>query len=146
MRQISTRGIDTAKQVFQRHGVDQQGHVVLHKRISRTQVLPLLAQFPPCLVGLEACGGSHSWARDIAQLGHTVTLRAPQGVKPYGQGHKTDGRDAEGMCEAASRPRVRPVPIKSTAEQDMQTLPRVREQCVTTRTALANPLRGLLGE
>jgi transposase len=80
MRQINTLGIDTAKHVFQLHGVDQQGHVVLHKRVSRKQVLPLLAQLPPCLVGLEACGGSHSWAREITKLGHTVKLMAPQAV------------------------------------------------------------------
>ena len=146
MAQITTLGIDTAKQVFQLHGVDAQGHVVLHKRVTRKQVLPLLAQLPPCLVGLEACGGSHYWAREITKLGHTVKLMAPQAVKPYVQGNKTDGRDAEGICEAASRPRVRPVAINSAAEQDMQTLHRVREHCVKMRTALANQLRGLLGE
>jgi transposase len=108
--------------------------------------LPLLAQLPPCLVGLEACGGSHYWAREITKLGHTVKLMAPQAVKPYVQGNKTDGRDAEGICEAASRPRVRPVAINSAAEQDMQTLHRVREHCVKMRTALANQLRGVLGE
>ena len=146
MRQITTLGIDTAKQVFQLHGVDAQGNVVLHKRVTRKQVLPLLAQLPPCLVGLEACGGSHSWAREITKLGHTVKLMAPQAVKPYVQGNKTDGRDAEGICEAASRPRVRAVAIDSTADQDLQTLHRIREQCVKMRTALANQLRGLLGE
>jgi transposase len=146
MRQITTLGIDTAKQVFQLHGVDAQGNTVLHQRMSRKQVLPLLAQLPPCLVGLEACGGAHDWAREITNLGHTVKLMAPQAVKPYVQGNKTDGRDAEGICEAASRPRVRAVPINSTADQDMQTLHRIREQCVKMRTALANQLRGLLGE
>ena len=83
MAQITTLGIDTAKQVFQLHGVDTHGNVVLHKRITRKQVLPLLAQLPPCLVGLEACGGSHYWAREITKLGHTVKLMAPQAVKPY---------------------------------------------------------------
>jgi transposase len=145
-RQRTTLGIDPAKQVFQLHGVDAQGHTVLHKRVSRKQVLPLLAQLPPCLVGLEACGGSHYWAREITRLGHTVKLMAPQAVKPYVQGNKTDGRDAEGICEAASRPRVHAVSINSTADQDMQTLHRVREQCVKIRTALANHLRGVLGE
>jgi transposase len=82
MRQISTLGIDMATQVFQLHRVDQQGHVVLHKRIARNQGLPLLAQFPPWLVGLEACGGSHSWARESTQRGHTVQLMAPQAVQP----------------------------------------------------------------
>jgi transposase len=119
---------------------------VLHKRITRTQVLPLLAQLPPCLVGLEACGGSHYWAREITTLGHTVQRMAPQAVEPSVQGKKTDGRDAEGMCEAASRPRVRPVAINSAVEQDMQTLHRVREHCVTMRTALASQLRRVLGE
>ena len=146
MRQMTTLGIDTAKQVFQLHGVDAHGNVVLHKRVTRKQVLPLLAQLPPCLVGLEACGGSHYWAREITKLGHTVKLMAPQAVKPYVQGNKTDGRDAEGICEAASRPRVRPVAINSAADQDMQTLHRVREHCVKMRTALANQLRGVLGE
>jgi transposase len=125
---------------------DAHGNVVLPKRVSRKQVLPLLAQLPPCLVGLEACGGSHYWAREITKLGHTVKLMAPQAVKPYVQGNKTDGRDAEGICEAASRPRVRPVAINSAADQDMQTLHRVREHCVKMRTALANQLRGVLGE
>ena len=101
---------------------------------------------PPCLVGLEACGGSHYWAREIIKLGHTVKYMAPQAVKPYVQGNKTDGRDAEGMCEAASRPRVRAVAINSAADQDMQTLQRVREHCVKMHTALANQLRGVLGE
>jgi uncharacterized protein (TIGR03083 family) len=146
MRQITTLGIDTAKQVFQLHGVDVQGNVILHKRVTRKQVLPLLAQLPPCLVGLEACGGSHYWAREITKLGHTVKLMAPQAVKPYVQGNKTDGRDAEGICEAASRPRGRAVAINSAADQDMQTLHRVREHCVKMRTALANQLRGVLGE
>jgi transposase len=146
MRQITTLGIDTAKQVFQLHGVDAKGNTVLHKRVSRQQVLPLLAQLPPCLIGLEACGGSHYWAREIMKLGHTVKLMAPQAVKPYVQGNKTDGRDAEGICEAARRLRVRPVSINSAADQDIQTLHRGREQCVKMRTALANQLRGVLGE
>ena len=87
MAQITTLGIDTAKQVFQLHGVDAHGNVVLHKRITRKQVLPLLVQLPPCLVGLEACGGSHYWAREITKLGHTVKLMAPQAVKPYVQAY-----------------------------------------------------------
>jgi transposase len=82
MRQITTLGIDTAQQVFQRHGVDAQGHTVLHTRTSRQQVLSLLAQLPPCLVGLEACGGAHDGAREITKLGHTVKRMAPQAVKP----------------------------------------------------------------
>src|SRR5499427_1887777 len=102
MRQITTLGIDTAKQVFQLHGGDAQGNVVLHKRVTRTQVVPLLAQLPPCLVGLEACGGSHYWGRDITKLGHTVKRMAPQAVKPYVQGKKTAGREAESIWEAAS--------------------------------------------
>ena len=146
MRQMSTLGIDTAKQVCQLHGVDAQGHTVLHKRGSRKPVLPLLAQLPPCLVGLEACGGSHSWAREITKRGHTVKRMAPQAVKPSVQGNKTDGRDAEGICEAASRPRVRAVAVKSAADQDVQTLHRVWEHCVNMRTARANQLRVLLGE
>jgi transposase len=145
MRQLTTLGIDTAKQGFPLHGVDAQGTTVLHQRVSRKPVLPLLAPWPPCLVGREACGGSPYWGRDMTQRGHTVTLMAPQAVKPSVQGKKTDGRDAEGMCEAASRPRVHAVPIHSTVDQDMQTLHRIREQCVKMRTALANQLRGLLG-
>src|SRR5262249_38919062 len=100
----------------------------------------------PSLVGLEACGGSPYWAREITKLGHTVKRMAPQAVQPYGPGNKTDGRAAEGSCEAASPPRVRAVSIKSTAQQARQTLPRIREQCVTMRIALATPLRGGLGE
>ena len=146
MPQVSTLEIDTAKQVFQLHGVDAQGNVVLHKRVTRKQLLPLLAQLPPCLVGLEACGSSHYWGREITKLGHTVKLMAPQAVKLYVQGNKTDGRDAEGICEAACHPRVRAVAINSAVEQDMQTLHCVREHCVKMRTALANQLRGVLGE
>jgi len=146
MRPSTTLGIDTAQQVFQLHGVDAQGKTGLHKRLARQQVLPRLAQWPPCLVGLEACGGSHSWARDITQLGHTVQRMAPPAVKPSVQGHKTDGRDAEGMGEAASRPRGRAGPMHSTAAQARPTLPRIREPWVKMRTALAQQLRGWLGE
>lgn len=97
------------------HGVDQQGHVVLHKRVTRTQLLPMLAQLPPCLVGLEACGGAHYWARKITKRGHMITRMAPQAVQLDVQGNTTDGRDAEGMCEAVSRARVRAVAINSAA-------------------------------
>jgi transposase len=104
---VTTLGIDLAKTVFQLHGVDEHGKVVLKKRLSRKQLLPFLVNVPPCVVGLEACGGSHYWAREIQKLGHEVRMMAPHFVKPYVQGNKNDGNDAAAICEAVSRPHMR---------------------------------------
>jgi transposase len=100
---IKRVGIDLAKQVFQAHGVDTQGKAVLRKRLKRVDLLKFFAALPPCLVGMEACGGAHHWARELQKLGHTVKLIAPQFVKPYVKGNKNDANDAEAICEAVGR-------------------------------------------
>lgn len=143
---VTTLGIDLAKTVFQLHGVDERGRIPLMKRLSRHQLLPFLANLPPCLIGLEACSGAHYGAREIQKLGHQVRLIAPQFVKPYVQGDKTDCHDAAAICEAVSRPHMRFVPINSLEQQDIQSLHRIREQLVKSRTAVANQIRGLLQE
>jgi transposase len=146
MQQVTTLGIDAAKHVFQLHGVDAHGHVVLKKRLGRTKVLAFLAGLAPCLIGLEASGSSHYWARELTKLGHTVQLISPQFVKPYVKGNKNDPNDAAAICEAVSRPHMRFVPMKSVAQQDMQALHRIRERQIKARTALVNQIRGLLAE
>ena len=144
--QVTTVGIDIAKNVVCIHGVDARGHVVVKKRLARQKVLPFIAQLPPCLIGMEASGGAHYWAREFTQLGHTVKLMAPQFVKPYVQSQKNDPNDAAGICEAVERPRMRGVPVKSIPQQDVQALHRIRERQITARTALINQIRGLLTE
>jgi transposase len=143
---IKTLGIDLAKSIFHLVGADERGEVKLRKRLRRKQVLAFLANLEPCLVGLEACGGSNYWAREIAKLGHDVRLISPQFVKPYVKGNKNDYNDAQGLCEAVSRPTMRFVPIKTVEQQDVQTLHRIRQSRVKARTALVNQIRGLLGE
>ena len=146
MQQGTTLGIDVAKNVFQLHGVNDRGKVVLHKRLSRHKVLSFIAKLPACLIGMEASGGTHYWARAFTKLGHEVKRMAPQFVKPYVQGNKNDYNDAAAICEAVRRPRMRFVPIKSVAHQDMQALHRIRERHIKMRTALVNQIRGLLSE
>ena len=143
---ITTMGIDLAKSVFQVHGVDQHGKVIVRKRLSRAQVSKYFAQFPACLVGMEACAGAHYWARKLQAQGHTVKLMAPQFVKPYVKANKTDAADAEAICEAVSRPTMRFVPIKNVEQQAVLSLHRARQGFVRARTASANQLRGLLVE
>jgi len=144
--QVTTVGIDIAKNVVCIHGVDAHGHVVVKKRLARQKVLPFMAQLPPCLLGMEASGGAHYWAREFTQLGHTVKLMSPQFVKPYVQSQKNDPNDAAGICEAVERPRMRGVPVKSITQQDVQALHRIRERQITARTAFINQIRGLLTE
>src|SRR5512143_829715 len=143
---ITTVGIDLAKNVFQLHGVDQQGKPALKKSMKREQVLPFFATLPPCLIGMEACGSAHYWARKLEQQGHTVKLMAPQFVKPYVKTNKNDAADAEAICEAVSRPSMRFVPIKTGAQQAILSLHRARTGFVKARTAQANQIRGLLAE
>ena len=143
---VTTLGIDLAKSVFQLDGVDARGVVMLRKQLRRKQVLPFLTRLSPCLVGMEACAGSHYSAREIGKLGHRVRLMSPHLVAPYVKSNKNDRNDAEAICEAVSRPSMRFVPIKSAAQQDLQSLHRVRSQLIRSRTALANEIRGLLGE
>ena len=143
---ITTVGIDLAKNVFQVHGVDQRGKPVVEKRLKRKQVLAFFAQLTPCLVGMEACGGAHYWARKLQAQGHTVKLMAPQFVKPYVKTNKTDAADAEAICEAVTRPNMRFVPIKNADQQSVLSLHRARQGFVRARTAQANQIRGLLAE
>jgi len=145
-REIKVLGIDLAKQSFQLHGVDGQGRVVLTKKLGRNQLSAFIANLPPCLIGLEACGGAHYWVRQFTQLGHCVRMIAPQFVKPYVKSNKNDAVDAEAICEAVQRPAMRFVPTKSLSQQDLRSLHRIRSQLVARRTAQANQVRGLLLE
>jgi transposase len=142
----TTIGLDIAKNVFQVHGVDAHGKVVLRKQLRRAQVLAFFANLPPCRIGLEACAGAHYWARELIKLGHDARLISPQFVKPYVKGNKNDANDAEAICEAVGRPNMRFVPVKSIEQQDIQMLHRIRSGLVKDRTAHANRVRGLLGE
>jgi transposase len=144
--QVTTIGLDIAKNVFQVHGVDAQGRAVLRRRLARAKVLEFFAQLPPCVIGLEACGGAHHWARELRALGHDARLIPPQYVKAYVKTNKHDMADAEACAEAVRRPSMRFVPVKSAAEQAMAMLHRVRDQLVRQRTATINALRGHLAE
>jgi transposase len=143
---ITTVGIDLAKNVFQVHGVDARGKVALCKQVKRAQVAVFFANLPPCLIGMEACASAHHWARKLQGFGHTVRLIAPQFVKPYVKTNKNDVADAEAICEAVSRPNMRFVAIKSIEQQAILSVHRVRQGFVKARTAQANQIRGLLGE
>lgn len=144
--QITTIGIDLAKNVFQIHGADQRDKAVLRKQLRRDQVAPFFANLPPCLIGIEACSSAHHWARKLQALGHTVRLMAPQFVKPYVKSNKNDVADAEAICEAVDRPTMRFVPTKDAEQQSVLSLHRVRQAFVKARTAQANQIRGLLAE
>jgi len=143
---ITTIGLDLAKRVFQVHGVNGTGEVVVRKTLRRAQVLRFFEQLDPCLVGIEACGTSHHWAREIRRLGHEVRLMPPAYVKPYVKRGKTDASDAEAICEAVSRPTMRYVAIKSCEQQAALTVHRTRDLFVKQRTQLVNMIRGLLAE
>jgi len=144
--EIKVVGIDLAKSVFHVHGVDEHGRIVVRKRMGRDKLAAFMVQLPPCLVGMEACGGSNDWARKLAAMGHDVRLISPQFVKPYVKSNKNDMADAAAICEAVSRPNMRFVPIKSVEQQDIQSLHRARSLAVSHRTAQANQARGLLME
>jgi transposase len=139
-------GLDLAKSVFQVHGVDAWGTVVMTKRLRRDAVLAFFANLAPCVVGMEACAGSHFWARGIARLGHTVRLMAPRYVKPYVKRQKNDRADAEAICEAVRRPSMRFVAVKSEERQSTLAIHRVRETLVAQKTQLINALRAHLAE
>ena len=143
---VTVLGIDLAKQSFQLHGVDENGQIVLKKKLSRKQLSAFIARLPICLIGLEACGGSHHWVRVFTEMGHTVRMMAPQFVKPYVKSNKNDAVDAEAICEAVQRPSMRFIPSKTIEQQDIQSLHRIRSQLVGRRTAQANQIRGLLQE
>ena len=144
--EISTIGLDLAKSVFQIHAINETGEVVVRKALRRGQVLPFFAKLPRCLVGMEACGTSHHWARELTKLGHEVRLMPPAYVKPYVKRGKTDANDAEAICEAVTRPTMRFVPVKSPEQQAALSLHRTRDLLVKQRTQLVNMIRGLLAE
>lgn len=146
MNEIIRIGMDTSKHIFQLHGVDAQERIVLRKRLSRSAMLAFFGSLARTTIVIEACGASHYWARELAKLGHEVKLIAPQLVKPYVTRNKNDGRDAEGLCEAGSRPRMRFVPAKTAEQQAGLMLLGVREQLVARRTQLANMIRGHAAE
>jgi hypothetical protein len=139
-------GLDIAKNVFQAHGVDDNGTVVIRQRLRRPDILRFFASLPPCLIGIEACSASHHWARELIQLGHDVRLMPARYVKPYVQRGKSDALDAEAICEAVSRPTMRFATIKTSEQQSVLTLHRSREILVKQETMLANLIRGCLGE
>lgn len=143
---VTVLGIDLAKNSFQLHGVDEKGNRVLKKKLTRKQLVAFIAQLPPCLIGIEACGGAHHWVRVLSEWGHTVKMIAPQFVKPYVKSNKNDAVDAEAICEAVQRPSMRFVPSKSIEQQDIQSVHRIRSLLVGRRTAQANQIRGLLME
>ena len=143
---ITVLGLDIAKQVFHIVGLDDRGRVVLRKRLARSALLTFMANVPPVRMGIAACGSAHDWARQFREHGHDVRLIAPPCVKASVKSPKHDGRDAEAICEAVTRPTMRFVPIKRIEQQDLQALHRIRERLIKTRTALVNEIRGLLSE
>src|SRR6185369_3149371 len=144
--EISTIGLDLAKSIFQVHAINDAGEVVVRKALRRAQVLPFFAKLQPCLIGMEACGTSHHWAREILKLGHEVRLMPPAYVKPYVKRGKTDANDAEAICEAVTRPTMRFVAVKSPEQQAALSMHRARDLLVKQRTQLVNMIRGLLAE
>jgi transposase len=146
VEKLSRIGMDTSKQIFQVHGVDASERVVLRRKLRRKEVLSFFAGLPPTVVGMEACGGAHYWARELTQLGHTVRLIAPQYVKPYVKRGKNDAADAEAICEAMSRPTMRFVAVKSAQSQATLMLAGLRDRLVRNRVQLANAIRGYAAE
>ncbi|WP_457354906.1 IS110 family RNA-guided transposase [Roseateles sp. P5_D6] len=144
--EITTIGLDLAKNVFQVHGVDARGNTVLKKQLKRAQMAEFFVKRTPCLIGMEACASAHYWARKLQAMGHTVRLMAPQFVKPYVKTNKNDAADAEAICEAVARPNMRFVPVKTVQQQSVLALHRARQSLVKMRTAQANQIRGLLAE
>ena len=141
---MSGLGIDIAKRVLHAIGMDNTGTIVCRQRFSRHALMPFLAKLPPVLIGMEACGGAHDWARRFRASGHEVKRMAPQCVKPYVKSHTNDSRDAKAIAEAVTRPTRRFVPTKDVAQHDIQALHRVRERLRGERTALVHAVHGLL--
>ena len=146
MEKFSRIGMDTSKQIFQLHGVDGSERVVLRRKLRRKEVLAFFSRLAPTVIGIEACGGAHYWARELMRLGHEVKLIAPQYVKPYVKRGKNDAADAEAICEAMSRPTMRFVPVKSAESQAALMLVGLRERLVRNRVQLANAIRGYAAE
>src|SRR6202043_887321 len=146
MQAITTIGLDIAKSVFQVHGVDAEGNVILRRQLKRRYVLAFFQKLPPCLVGIEACASSHHWSRELQALGHTVRLMPPAYVKPYVKRHKNDAIDAEAICEAVTRPNMRFVATKTREQQSCLTLHRTRHLCIRQQTSVINAIRAHLAE
>jgi transposase len=146
MQTITTIGLDIAKSVFQVHGIDAEGNVVLRRQLKRRYVLVFFQKLPPCLVGIEACASSHHWSRELQALGHTVRLMPPAYVKPYVKRHKNDATDAEAICEAATRPNMRFVATKTPEQQSCLTLHRTRHLFIRQQTSVINAIRAHLAE
>src|SRR6201981_2680906 len=146
MQTIRTIGLDIAKSVFQVHGIDAEGNVVLRRQLKRRYVLAFFQKLPPCLVGIEACASAHHWSRELQALGHTVRLMPPAYVKPYVKRHKNDVTDAEAICEAVTRPNMRFVATKTPEQQSCLTLHRTRHLFIRQRTSVINAIRAHLAE
>ena len=146
MLEVTIIGVDLAKRVFQLHGASADGSVAFRKKLSRVRLLPFLAEQPRCLVAMEACATAHGWGREIEKLGHSVRLIPPVYVKPFVKRQKNDAADAEAIAEAASRPTMRFVAVKTEAQQARAMLFRTRDLLVRQRTQLINALRGHLAE
>ena len=146
MQTITTIGLDIAKSVFQVHGIDAEGKVVLRRQLKRRYVVAFFQRLPPCLVGIEACASSHHWSRELQALGHTVRLMPPAYVKPYVKRHKNDATDAEAICEAVTRPNMRFVATKTTEQQSCLTLHRTRHLFIRQQTSVINVIRAHLAE
>ena len=146
MAEVSTIGLDVAKQVFHVHGADASGATVFSRRITRQKLIPFFASQPRCTVAMEACAGSHHWGRELMKLGHEVRLIAPAYVKPFVKRQKNDAADAAAICEAAQRPTMRFVPVKSEQQQASAAVFRARDLFVRQRTQFINALRGLVAE
>ena len=146
MHSVTTIGLDIAKSVFQVHGVDAHGRVVVRRQLKRRQVLPFFKKLSPCLVGIEACATSHHWSRELQALGHTVRLMPPAYVKPYLKRQKNDAADAEAICEAVMRPSMRFVATKTPEQQSCLMLHRTRHLFIRQQTAVINAIRAHLAE
>jgi len=146
MQAITTIGLDIAKSVFQAHGVDVEGHVIIRRQLKRRYVLAFFQKLPPCLVGIEACASSHHWSRELKALGHTVRLMPPAYVKPYVKRQKNDTADAEAICEAVTRPTMRFVATKTPEQQSCLMLHRTRHLFIRQQTAVINSIRAHLAE
>src|ERR1700693_1903196 len=138
--------MDTSKNIFELHGVDAAEQPVLRKGLGRQQMIEFFAKLPPTVVGMEACGASHYWARKLGELGHEVKLIAPQLVKPYVMRNKNDGADAEALCEAMSRPSMRFVPVKTAEQQAALMMVGLRDRLIRNCTQLSNAIRGYAAE
>jgi transposase len=146
MQAITTIGLDIAKSVFQVHGVDAAGNVVVRRQLKRRSVLPFFQKLSPCLVGIEACASSHHWSRELQALGHTVRLMPPAYVRPYVKRQKNDAADAEAICEAVTRATMRFVATKTPEQQSGLMLHRTRHLLIRQQTAVINAIRAHLAE